>query len=284
MAGTKDCDEDVEYILIGAGKCWCLILGHDLLYCLSGLPRTGTMSTFTALEKILPGKCHHMVRAFSDKNDPQFWNKASRGQMTDEDMMQFIKTSKLAASVDFPMSLYWKDLARLYPNAKVLLNVRDPVKWFQSVRNTILQIVMLTQTSWLGLPFRLMRLDAPISPAKFTCFAPTYLGPKYPQGMFGAVLEGEETAVRFFNDWVDQVKSEIPQERLLVFEVKNGWEPLCKFLDVPVPDEPFPNVNDTVSMQAKLRSMKRFCGVAWTVMIGVVGTAAYYFKDLIISF
>ena len=56
--------------------------------------------------------------------------------------------------------------------------------------------------------------------AQFTCFAPTYLGPRYPRGMFGAVDAGEETAVRFYNEWVEQVRAEIPAERLLVFDVK----------------------------------------------------------------
>ena len=66
--------------------------------------------------------------------------------------------------------------------------------------------------------------------ALLTCWGPTYLGPRYPRGMFGAVDAGEETAVRFFNDWVELVKAEIPAERLLVFEVKQGWGPLCHFL------------------------------------------------------
>ena len=63
--------------------------------------------------------------------------------------------------------------------------------------------------------------------------------------MFGVFEAGEETAVRFFNDWVEQVKSEVPSDRLLVFQVKEGWGPLCQFLGVSVPEEPFPNVNDT---------------------------------------
>ena len=77
-----------------------------------------------------------------------------------------------------------------------------------------------------------------IPPAITTVNGPTYLGPKYPDGMFGAIDAGEETAVRFFNDWKAQVIREVPAERLLVFEVKEGWAPLCKFLGVPQPEEP----------------------------------------------
>ena len=137
LAMTKDSGE-VEYVLIGAG-----------------LPRTGTFSTFTALEKVLPGRCHHMARTVRDPapSEPAFWQRAAQGQLTDQDWLEFIRASRLSASVDFPMSLYWRDLARLYPRAKVVLTVRDPVKWYQSVKNTIREINRV-RNSWLGTPMR----------------------------------------------------------------------------------------------------------------------------------
>ena len=61
------------------------------------------------------------------------------------------------------------------------------------------------------------------------------------------------TAVQFFNEWNEQVKAEIPANRLLVFEVKQGWQPLCDFLNVPVPENPFPRVNDTEAMNGARR-------------------------------
>ena len=92
------------------------------------------------------------------------------------------------------------------------------------------------------------------------------------------MIAGEETAVNFFNDWTAQVKAEVPADRLLVWEVKEGWEPLCQFMGVPVPDQPFPRLNDTEEQQARLRSMKRFCVFAWTVFFAGVGSAAYCFQ------
>ena len=86
--------------------------------------------------------------------------------------------------------------------------------------------------------------------------------------------------VRFFNEWVEQVKAEIPAERLLVFEVKQGWGPLCEFLGVPVPEEPFPNVNDTKSMQHRIWSMKKQSLLLWTgAVVGFV-TALYYMQNV----
>ena len=89
-------------------------------------------------------------------------------------------------------------------------------------------------------------------------------------GLFGAIDAGEETAVQFFNEWNEQVKAEIPANRLLVFEVKLGWEPLCQFLCVPVPEEPFPHLNDTQSYVDRLGRMKRFSIIIWTVAIAVL--------------
>ena len=94
--------------------------------------------------------------------------------------------------------------------------------------------------------------------------------------MFGAVDSGEETAVRFFTQWKEQVKREIPADRLLVFEVKDGWEPLCQFLGIPVPEEQFPNVNDTSEMKQRISGMKRACYLSWAVGIAAAGVAGYY--------
>ena len=262
----KKVNEDVEFILVGAG-----------------LPRTGTLSTWTALEKLLPGKCHHMLRAFTGKNDGAFWTKASRGELSDEDWREFIRSERLSACVDYPMSLYWKDLATLYPNAKVLLTVRDPVRWYTSVKNTIRNIQVFMSSSLLAAPLRMLQrfTGQSMAAADFTCWGPTHLGPRYPRGLFGVIDSGEETAVRFFNDWTAQVKAEIPADRLLVFEVKQGWGPLCQFLGLPEPEEPFPNVNDTAEQLDRMRKAKVLCTILWAVGAAGLGTAAYYFKDFI---
>jgi len=261
---VKQQDTEVEFVLIGAG-----------------LPRTGTSSTFAALEQLLPGKCHHMLRAFIGKNDSKFWTLAGRGEVSEEDWREFIKTEGLSAAVDFPMSLYWKDLVKMYPNAKVLLTVRDPVRWYLSVKNTIRTMCWFMMESLGGLPMRLIgKLSGKtFGPALFTCSAPTYLGAKYPKGLFGVVDAGEDTAVKFFNDWTDDVVQHVPADRLLVFEVKQGWSPLCKFLGVPEPEQPFPNLNDTQEQLERLGKVKKFCFVMWSVAIAAVGTAGYFLKD-----
>jgi len=258
--------DEVEFVLIGAG-----------------LPRTGTMSTHAALEILLPGRCHHMVRVFKDptSRNSVHWLEAVEGKVTDSDWKEFVKDEKLSASVDYPSSLFWPDLVRIYPKAKVLLTVRDPVNWFNSVRNSIYQMVSIrthpVKAPTLAVIDALMgrkRIPGERVPAA-VCRAVTPVGEEFPGGIFGVVEEGVDEAVRFFNAWNDKVIKEVPSDRLLVFEVKKGWDPLCKFLNLPVPDLPFPNVNDTPSVVKRIRSMNSMCYIAWTATTAGLAVIAY---------
>ena len=225
-----------------------------------------------------------MLRTISSKNDAAFWPKVAKGKASEEDWKNFIKSESLSAAVDYPMSLYWKDLMKIYPNAKVLLTVRDPIKWYLSVKNTIRDGQAFMKESILALPIRIFGwlTGKAAGTALFTCNAPTYLGAKYPGGMFGAIDAGQETAVRFFNDWKEQVIQDVPADRLLVFEVKEGWDPLCKFLGVSKPDESFPNTNDTKEQQQRLSTMKKVCYFIWFIGAALTGTAAYFLADYVI--
>lgn len=97
--------------------------------------------------------------------------------------------------------------------------------------------------------------------------------------MFGAVEDGEQTAVQYYNDWKEEVLKEVPADRLLISQVKEGWGPLCTFLGVPEPDQPFPNVNDTASIQAKLSMARKLKMLIWIVIslfiIGGLALAVY---------
>ena len=84
------------------------------------------------------------------------------------------------------------------------------------------------------------------------------------QCMFGSIKSGREESARFFKEWVEEVKRTVPPEKLLVFEVSQGWAPLCEFLGLPPPDRPFPRVNDTASMQKKVRLLQ---WTAWAVIV-----------------
>ena len=236
----------------------------------------------TALEQLLPGPCHHMMKTFTGKKDALFWPRVERGEVNEDGWREFISGEGLSGGVDFPMSLYWKELLVMYPNAKVLLAVRDPVKWYHSVKNTIREIHRFRVESIVAAPVKILGkvTGRMTGPALYTCEAPTYLGTKYPRGLFGAVDAGEETAIRFYKDWVDQVMKEVPAEQLLVFKVSEGWEPLCRFLGVPEPALPFPHTNDTQAQLARLRNMKTVSYFLWSIGTAVVGVALYKLKGL----
>merc|ERR1719350_1367056 len=94
-----------------------------------------------------------------------------------------------------------------------------------------------------------------------------------------ALNNGEEAAVDFFKSHRDEVLSHVPASQLLVFDVQEGWEPLCQFLDVPVPDTPFPNINNSNEVRLVFNTIRT---VAWLAIAGVAGLvycAVYYCTD-----
>ena len=95
--------------------------------------------------------------------------------------------------------------------------------------------------------------------------------------MFDAISEGKEASVAYFNNWVEEVKRTVPKEKLLIFSVKEGWGPLCKFLDAPIPDVPFPNTNDSAQMKkyVKLNQIKAYSFVVGAPIL--LGICTYFF-------
>jgi hypothetical protein len=194
----------------------------------AGFGRTGTFSTKVALEHLGFGPCYHMVEVFEHPEHVAFWQAAADGQPIDwNDLFGNYK-----AAVDWPACAFYDQLMEVYPEAKVLLTVRDPDSWHRSVMNTI------------G-PGNNDETDDPQR------LAHRKMGQSVIwQGTFDGRVEEKEYAISVFNRHIEEVKRRVPAERLLVFDVKEGWEPLCRFLGVPVPENvPFPRLNDTASFQ-----------------------------------
>jgi len=185
------------------------------------------------------------------------------GKVTKDDWKTILHDYR--GGVDYPVSFYYKEIMEVFPKGKVLLNVRDPVKWYESVKNSILQI-HLSANSFPCYWFMLLigKWDSVELVRSFSSSVPSCstMG----LGMFGAVEESQETAVKFYHDHVEEVKSHVPPEKLLVWEVKEGWGPLCKFLDVPEPSTPFPRVNDTAEILAARRIL---IIMSWMVIVGL---------------
>jgi len=228
----------------------------------AGLPRTGTMSTRAALRQLLGGEVYHMMTVAMERPDHHpLWRKALAGTITKGDWEVLLED--YVAGVDYPISLFYKDILKVQPNVKVLLTERDPVRWYESVRDSIMKVNTI-QNSWpqsffsrlLGL-YEEGRLPYDIS-------SHSESGNK--KGMYGAVQAGQEAAVMFYEDHVREVKRVVPASQLLCFEVKQGWAPLCEFLNVPEPSVPFPRVNDTSTILRVGRIIQIF---SWTFVVGL---------------
>jgi hypothetical protein len=193
----------------------------------AGLGRTGTSSLKAALEILGLGPCYHMVEVFGKPDHLAFWTRAGHGDLGNFDAV----FAGYGSSCDWPSARWYKEQADRYPDAKVILTVRDADAWFRSTQATI--------------------------------FAERPGGP--PDPAFGAMIQAvvfdsldggrhdRDKAVAFFERHNAEVKRTIPAERLLVYDAAQGWDPLCDFLGVAVPDLPFPKNNTTEEFQARSR-------------------------------
>jgi hypothetical protein len=190
-----------------------------------GFGRTGTNSLKIALERLGFGPCHHMFEVRDNPEQLPPWEAAARGEKVDwDDIFRGYRSQ-----VDWPGARYWRELAQRYPKAKAILAVRDPDDWFDSVQATIA-------------PFLAARGTHPSSHVN----AIAEMGHQTVEvQVFGGLLSDREHATRIFRRHVAEVQSEIPSDRLLTFDLRDGWGPLCEFLDVEAPDEPFPKTNSS---------------------------------------
>ena len=133
-----------------------------------------------------------------------------------------------------------------YLDAKVILTVRSPESWYKSFGDTIIKKSKPSAGEMMSAVFRLPFDKKLRQRLGVVQFAGTYLKDFFPQG-----FQNKEGALRFFNDWNQSVIDYVPKEKLLVYDVKQGWEPLCTFLNVPVPDKAFPHSNTTKDFVAR---------------------------------
>jgi len=200
----------------------------------SGFGRTGTNSLKLALEQLGFGPCHHMFEVANDAEQLPYWQAAARGEPLDWDEV----FTNYHSSVDWPSAKFWRELAEHFPQAKVVHSVRPPEKWFESVHNTIYP----SMQSWRSRPEG-ARLDR--GRMAYELIA---------EQTFYGRLEDREYALEVFNAHTAEVTRTIAPDRLLVFDVAEGWGPLCRHLDVPAPDTPFPRVNSTAEFTARVVS------------------------------
>jgi sulfotransferase family protein len=201
----------------------------------AGLPRTGTLSQKVALEMLGIGPCYHMVNVLLDLDKTVVWRAAVDGQADWHEVF-----SGFEATVDWPGSFFTKELIEAFPEAKVLLSVRDGESWERSMRETIWG-VFYGDSLMTDLSTARGRID----PA-WAGYIELMMEMWRQSGLLGAGAGAEPgelaAAIERYNE---EVIAAVPADRLLVWSVTDGWEPLCAFLEVDVPQAPFPNLNDS---------------------------------------
>lgn len=186
----------------------------------AGLPRTGTKSLQTALQRLLGGRCYHMHEVFEHLDHVPVWREALRRRMPDwEDFL-----ADYVATVDWPASAFWRELSGRYPDAVVLLSVRDsPKTWWDSADATVLEVAR---------------------------------GDGLPEYGDWSSLFNELLSARLTERWRDpaeataayerhneEVRSGVPADRLVEWRPSDGWGSICRGVGLPIPAEPFPHMN-----------------------------------------
>lgn len=188
-----------------------------------GLGRTGTASLKQALELLGHGPCHHMLEVLQTQGAAVQWSARARGEP--------IPWSQLLggyrAALDWPSVYFWRDLVRDFPAARIILTVRDPESWYASISGTIFRALAAPLPAEPG-PVRdqrAMALDIIV------------------QRHFDNRAHDRAHAIATYLQHNADVQSLVPRDRLLVYDVADGWAPLCAFLGVDVPETPFPHAN-----------------------------------------
>lgn len=193
----------------------------------AGLGRTGTTSLKAALERLLGGPCHHMMELFTHPEQIPAWHAAARGEMPDWKKL----LASYRATVDWPSAAYWPEISAAFPDAVILLSVRDPESWWKSASNTIFQAIpQAPNAEWRAMVEAMMA-------SRFT--------PK---------LDDKDACIAAYERWYADARARIPKHRLLEWRAKDGWAPICERLGIAVPDEPFPHANKTEDFQAMVRT------------------------------
>ena len=224
----------------------------------SGLGRTGTLSLKAALEILGFAPCYHMQTVIKHSKHIKLWQKIAHGKPVPWDDI----FAGYQAAVDFPASIFYQELLAHYPDTKVIHTVRDPERWYDSTEETIFRFAQ-NFPAWLRLIIRPLHNFADMQQRL----------------IWDRVFDGRFTdrsyAINIFNQATHAVQQHVPPEKLLIFQVKDGWKPLCAFLDVPVPDVPFPHANDRESMQRRMKMVRGTAtgGLILASVLGILGLA-----------
>jgi hypothetical protein len=197
----------------------------------AGVGRTGTYSLKLAINRLGLGPCHHMEAVI--QNMPAqvpLWAAALEGR---PDWGAIF--AGFESAVDWPTAAFFRELAAAYPSAKFILTDRDPEGWAESFGETIYKVMGMRASApperkaWLAMAYGVVARSG------------------FPEGL------DREGLIKAFLAHNEAVRAAIPENRLLIYQVTDGWEPLCRFLGAPIPDEVFPRTNDRLEFWERVK-------------------------------
>jgi len=200
----------------------------------AGLPRTGTLTQQAAMGILGLDPCYHMVTVFADLPQWERWRAVLDGDLRASEIVK-----DFTSTVDWPGSFFYDQLIEDFPEAKVLLSVRSAESWAASMRKTIWECLYGD-----GLVGHMSIARERIDP-DWHGWMSTLRGMWDARGLLNGKDTTDEFMVEAFNRYVAEVQATVPADRLLTWAPKDGWEPLCDFLELPVPEVPLPHINDT---------------------------------------
>lgn len=201
-----------------------------------GFGRTGTLSLKLALERLGFGPCHHMLEMFAHPETARSFLDAAEGRAVDWASV----FGAYRSAVDWPAVYFWRDLVQVFPDAKLILTIRDDDAWYRSMVSTIFRALGTPESAHAVEPGSVGAMNRRL----------------VAQGTFDWRFGDRDHVLAVHHAHVAAVKAAVAPGRLLVFDVKQGWDPLCQFLGVPAPEAPFPRTNTTEEFLARVPSVE----------------------------
>lgn len=210
----------------------------------AGAARTGTMSLKDSLEVLGYDKCFHMAELLEHPDRLKYIKELNKKGTTNFEAL----FDGFQAAVDFPTSIFYKELLEEYPDAKVILTIREADSWYESVKNTVYRpkpkngwdIFKLIRNS---IRFKELRRLSPVFMNNDTVIW---------NGFFKGKFDDKAEAIKIYHEHNEEVQRIVPSEQLLVMKISEGWQPICDFLGKEVPNQPFPNKNKQAVLNDKI--------------------------------
>jgi hypothetical protein len=236
----------------------------------AGYGRTGTHTLQGVFEDLGYGPTHHMIKVFKNR-EYDAWTEIetdTNETRIQENLKQIMIKGGYHSSVDYPSARHFKHLVKVFPKAKVILTIRENAQiWIKSARKSIFI-------------FHECRIKSIFEHKKFfMCTGINLLYALWPPywastRMFDAMLTdhlgdmSDETLTKIYNQQIEDAKKFVPADKLLIYNVKQGWEPLCKFLGIDIPNKPFPQSNDSETFFMFLHILAAFGWIYFMLIVG----------------